>query len=72
MAMAWEGTGKREEEAPCRDYKEGICYVSFPPPTFFVLFLRGPLFVPFSSSLSAFVWEDPGVFFSSTQSFSGT
>lgn len=68
-----EAGGRRE--TPCSDYVEGICYVPFflPPPSFFVLFLRVPLFVPFSSSpSSAFVWEDPGVFFWSTQSFSGT
>ena len=59
-----QGAGGRRE-TPRSDYVEGICYVPFPPPpSFFVLFLRVPLFVPLSSSpSSAFVWEDPGVFF---------
>lgn len=75
VVLAWEGTGKREERDSTQWICRGdlLCLFSSPHPSFFVLFLRVPLFVPFSSSpSSAFVWEDPGVFFWSTQSFSGT
>lgn len=63
---AWVGgqlwCGGQRKASPRSNYVEGICYVSFS-----LLSLS-----PFSSSPSAFVWEDPGVFFWSTQSFSGT
>lgn len=54
--------GGQRKATPRSNYVEGICYVSFSLPSL----------SPFSSSPSAFVWEDPGVFFWSTQSFSGT
>lgn len=74
VGVGREGRGKREERNPKRWLCGGdlLCLCSSPP-SFFVLFLRVPLFVPFSlSPSSAFVGEDPGVFFWSTQSFSGT